>query len=93
MMVVVTIKSNEELLTFYKKKKTRSINVKFIVSQMCACVCSMKREKEETKRKGETKLPTYCEHIYHYSSHISLSLSPSYVLCSKCIHTYTYVYM
>jgi len=56
------------------KKTTRLINENFIVSQMCVCICSMKGEKEGTKRKGEIKLPTYCEHIYHYSSHLSLSL-------------------
>jgi hypothetical protein len=80
-MMVATIKSNEELLTFYKEKKTRSINVKFIVSQMCVCICSMKREKEETKR--EKKERQNCLHIASISIITLLpspSLSPSYIL-------------
>ena len=89
LMMMRTIKSNEELLTFDQKRKTRSINVYFIVSQIYICrnVCVQWRE----KREKQTGLDIVNVSIIILL--ISLSLFLSLVFCSKCIHTHIYTYM
>ncbi len=86
MIMMVTIKSNEELLTFYKKKP-RSINVNFIVSQMCVCVCILNEERKRRDKEKRRNKIAYILRAYLSLFFSSLSLSLSVTLCSKCIYT------